>query len=48
MIRFKLAADGETAYDWTATFSEDCNAIVLRYSKPGMARIHFTRARPKR
>ena len=40
-IRFKLAADGETPFDWTATFSDDCRSIVLKYMKGTESDIHF-------
>lgn len=42
-IRFKAGSAGETPFDWSATFSEDCNSIVLKYVKGSIPDILFVR-----
>jgi hypothetical protein len=43
-MRFKQDSDGETAFPWLASFSEDCSTFVLRYERGGgQPDIHFAR-----
>lgn len=45
-IRFTLAGNGETPFDWKARFSQDCETITLEYAAhTGQPDIHFSRVK---
>lgn len=45
-LRFKLNTDGETNHPWFASFSEDCQAFVLKHERGASPDIHFRRVVP--